>query len=286
MLHDNTGSESHSKFAKSAMHRVPSLPVPPTGMEGHGDPADKAKFRVPTIPVPDLIDEIRQRYRVRRFFMKQRIALENRLAALIRIALGWTLELPERERKRIEKKAAKLIKDGGGELFTRVVAVTKLATKPITKDENALIRELEKLAVQLPVWNSFGTKVRGFGALSLANIVGEAGNLSNYPDKSKLWKRMGVGLVDGKRQGAPGPNATKEDWIKHGYTPRRRSAMWNIGNSLVKGNQDGDYRMAYLARKRVKLECGYTRKHADLDAQRYMEKRFLRDLLRAWKAVT
>jgi hypothetical protein len=163
---------------------------------------------------------------------------------------------------------------------------------------------MARLAKSLPVWEQFAEAVRGFGPGSLAVIIGEAGDLSNYSTHSKLWKRMGLAVINGIRQGGLKKTSGKESWIEHGYSPLRRSRMWNIGDTLIKGNKDGPYRSAYLARKQYERDraesngitvlpaakisksiaaASMSDGHVHLRAQRYMEKRLLRDLWKAWR---
>jgi hypothetical protein len=61
--------------------------------------------------------------------------------------------------------------------------------------------------------------------------------------------------------------------------------MWNIGDALIKGNRAGKYRTFYLRRKEYELQRDPEMKpiKAHRRAQRYMEKRLLRDLWRAWR---
>jgi hypothetical protein len=113
---------------------------------------------------------------------------------------------------------------------------------------------------------------------------------------------MGLGCMDGNRQGNPGPGATSEDWIAHKYSPRRRSAMFVIGDTMLK--KRSTYRDLYDERKIYEQEkaraAGLTiapaakipakRKHEfisegviHLRSKRYMEKRLLRDLWVAWR---
>jgi len=232
------------------------------------------------------IDQIRTHHRDRMFAMNQRIRLENALSAFIRTQLGWQQALPEPERKKIEKAAKQLIKDGGGD-FAEIVAASKAAAKPFVKIENMHVREMEKLAESLPVWDAFGAGIWCFGPASLATILGIAGDLSNYPTHSHLWKRCGLAVIDERRQGNPGPHASAEEWIRHGYSPRRRSLIYVIGAALVKrnGERDGRYRAVYDRRKAYELERGMPKGHAHNRAQRYMEKKLLRNLWNAWRVL-
>lgn len=151
----------------------------------------------------------------------------------------------------------------------------------IHKNRLAPERNMAKLAKRLPVY-SFVEGVHGFGAIGLAQIVGEAGDLSNYANPAKLWKRMGLAVINGKSQRrVAGAGA-----LEHGYSPQRRSIMYCIGDSMIK--KQNAYRELYLARKIVeeqKMPEG-TKLHWHRRAQRYMEKRLLRDLWRAWRDET
>jgi hypothetical protein len=115
-------------------------------------------------------------------------------------------------------------------------------------------------------------------------IVAEAGDLNNYANPAKIWKRMGLAVFDGKRQGGLPKTASAEEWIAHGYTRKRRSLMWNIGDALIKGNRDGEYRTLYLQRKDYEVARDPEMKpiQAHRRAQRVMEKALLRDLWVAW----
>ena len=45
---------------------------------------------------------------------------------------------------------------------------------------------------------------------------------------------MGTAVIDGERQ-----RRVKADALKHGYSPSRRSVLWNIANGLVGGMGNG-----------------------------------------------
>lgn len=164
--------------------------------------------------------------------------------------------------------------------------------------------ELEKsmsgLARSLPVW-PWVESVKGFGAMGLAIIVGEAGDIAGYANPGKLWKRLGLAPFDGlaasswKRSAAP-RKLTAEEWIGIGYNQRRRSASWTIADSLLR--QPGPYADAYRARRVYECEknpeflTGKTNaktgnpqvtKQCDLRARRYAEKRLIKHLWQAWR---
>jgi hypothetical protein len=142
-------------------------------------------------------------------------------------------------------------------------------------------KRLTKLVQQHPVWHDFAEPICGFGAIGLGQIIGEAGDLSNYANPAKLWKRFGVGLVNGERQRK---SLDKEKALAFGYNPRRRSVLHVIGDSLIK--KQNPYRELYLQRKEYeKAKATQLAPMAHhLRALRYVEKRLLRDLWRAWTA--
>ncbi|MDZ7735908.1 MAG: hypothetical protein U5P41_07265 [Gammaproteobacteria bacterium] len=112
----------------------------------------------------------------------------------------------------------------------------------------------------LPVWPRLAD-IRGLGSLGLALIVGAAGNLSDYPDHSKLWKRLGLAVIDGGRQRRVAGN--NDLAVRHGYSPQRRADIWRIGDSLFRAQSErvdketgellraaGPWREVYDARRR------------------------------------
>jgi hypothetical protein len=119
--------------------------------------------------------------------------------------------------------------------------------------------------------------------------------------RERVWKRLGLAVIDGVRQGGLPKSASKDDWIAHGYSRVRRSRMFVIGDALIKAN--GEYRAVYLARKEYErqraeaagltvapaLKIPKARANEFISdgiihrrAQRYREKRLLRDLWQAW----
>jgi hypothetical protein len=259
---------------------------------------------------------IRGHHRTRRFAMEQRKRADLSLGAFLRSALGWRKDLPDAERKKIAEQAKALVTLGEKALKGKPVEIDEpayeeweglitaalMARAPFDAVEKQATKAMEKLAKATPVWQEWGQHVKGFGPVSLAVIIGEAGDLSNYPKKGHLWKRLGLALVDGVRQGGLSKGASKDAWIAHGYNATRRSQVYVIGDVMVKVGDH--YRKLYLARKeyeRIKAElAGLTVApsakipkgkaaeymsdgHIHKRAQRYMEKILLRDLWGAWR---
>jgi len=230
------------------------------------------------------IDQIRYWHRQRCFAMEQRKRIDLALGSFLRMMLGWSLALSDAERKNIADQASALMDEPEGE-WAQVIAASAAARAPFATIEKNALKQMEKLAKALPVWPIYCENVRGFGAASLAVIIGETGDLSNYSTIAKLWKRLGLAVFDETRQGGLAKGASAEAWIKHGYSPQRRSRMWNIGDTIIKGNRDGYYRMLYLKRKTYELARDPEMKpiKAHRRAQRYMEKCLLKHLWQAWR---
>jgi len=141
-------------------------------------------------------------------------------------------------------------------------------------------KELLKLVKPLPIMAWAGA-VKGLGLPSVAAIIGEAGDLGNYSNPGKLWKRMGLAVIDGKSQGK---RTNAEEALRHGYSPVRRSEMHVIGDCLVRAG--GPYADLYRARKATEMEReGITKMHAHKRALRYIEKRLLREMWQAWRGT-
>jgi hypothetical protein len=158
-----------------------------------------------------------------------------------------------------------------------------IARDAISEEREAAEKRLAKAAKQLPAF-AWVEATRGISAVSFGQIIGECGDLSNYANPAKVWKRMGLAVFDGERQRRV---ADAELAVKYGYSPRRRSIMYVVGENLIRANNP-DYRAIYDARKAYEIERAPDMKpaHSHNRAKRYIEKRLLRDLWRAWRAAT
>jgi len=163
------------------------------------------------------------------------------------------------------------------------------------KDEEKV---LTKLGKTLPVW-AWCEEIRGVGPLSLAQIIGETGDLFLYANPGKVWKRLGLAPFNGRAcstwrmQGG----ATADDWVEMGYSPVRRSVAFNVGECFIKAG--GKYKEIYDEKKAEYLErewCGKchpkgeteprehcTPAHAHNRAHRYMVKKFIKHLWQEWR---
>lgn len=160
------------------------------------------------------------------------------------------------------------------------------ARTPLEAARKAQEKELARLAKGLPIAHVVDG-IRGLNHNSLAAIVGECGDLSAYRDHSAVWKRCGLAVIDGKRQRRV---SDAEDALEHGYSPTRRSVIWNVGEALFKaqGKDEtaGPYRRIYDQRKEIEAQRTASAAHAHAAACRYMTKRLMRDLFNEWRAVS
>jgi hypothetical protein len=183
------------------------------------------------------------------------------------------------------------------------------------EQERALIeKSIVKLAKTLPAYE-WAMSQRGIDK-GFAWIIGEAGDVGSYKSVSALWKRMGLAVFDGERQRK---KTNAEEALLHGYSPSRRSVMWNVGCSLIGAmgrgprpspgedisqREDWSYWQKLFV-ERCRYECqrdpenmplkivekgdeqreSYT-KHTQSRAKRYVEKRFLRKLYAQWRLET
>lgn len=169
---------------------------------------------------------------------------------------------------------------------------------PYKATEKAIVAHVRTL----PIW-TWAKGVKGIAENSLGQILGETGDLSNYSNPAKLWKRMGLGLVNGHRQqfwsgDRKGFTRTEnvEMATEMGYSARRRSLMHVVGSNLIRA-RNVEYGKVYRDRKALELtklpekdpatgKKNKSRKsHAHKRALRYMEKRFLLELWKAWRGL-
>lgn len=180
--------------------------------------------------------------------------------------------------------------------------LTEAATSPL-KNARALLQSpykaeskaMDRIVKALPVWK-WAEGVRGIGSSILAQIIAETGDLSKYANPAKVWKRMGLALVRGHRQqfwSATRAGFTRSENVQMaeemGYVARRRALMAVTGDCIIRA-KNPHYGVIYREYKKRKIkelppkEKG-RKMHAHKMALRYIEKRFLLDLWKAWRAT-
>lgn len=166
-----------------------------------------------------------------------------------------------------------------------------VSRETIVAAKRQIERGLEHDVQLLPIWPRVAA-TRGLGALGFASIIGESGDLSNYSSYSKLWKRLGLAVIDGARQ----RRVTGAAALAHGYSASRRAIVWQVGSSLFRAQSErrdretgdvvreaGPYRQGYDARKAYERPRVASAAHAHNRATRYMEKKLIRNIWRAWR---
>lgn len=259
----------------------------------------------------DTIDQIVELNRIRNDYLNEERSLTLRLRAITRQVAGG-------KGKPADDLYAALLKGNAPVPVQARCRGLLEARDIITAQKKEAERPMLRLAKELPCYD-WMLEQHGFGALGFAQIVAECGDLSRYYSVKCLYKRMGVGLVDGQRQRKVKDAALAK---RMGYNPRRRSMLHNIGESIVKAGgpwrEVYDERKAYVvarcaekgvevieaARLRAELkrrgaavppegakiplalveEHGLrSAKHVHVDAMRRMEKRLLSALFEQWK---
>ncbi len=258
------------KRRKSASRTVsPILDVPSS--DAPSTPESSARKKVSsTFVVPDSLAAIREQYRVRQDVLRAQLVLGNQAHAIARRTLG--------KNKDDEVTPAELKEHTPPWIKTMIEL-------PMAQRKH-LERDIEKAVKALEIWKQFGEGVRGFGALSMGALIGERAIPSDFPTVAKLWKYMGMAVINGERQRKC---ADRDKAIEHAYCPRRRALMFVIGDTLIRAK--GEYKAIYDARK--PLEAAKLDKEgkpvrpivAHKRAKRYMEKRLLREFWKAWRRV-
>jgi len=225
----------------------------------------------------DLIAELILQCRIRKQILRAKTRMSNQIDAQERLISGKLKVGKEAKNKFVISPVARAAAEHAS-------PVLSVHLKALADDQKPYDKAIEKLAKQLPVWEWVDRDVRGCGASMLGQIIGETGDLSNYENPAKVWKRMGLAVMpDGKRQ----RRVTGDEAIQHGYDAERRSLMYVLGDCLVKQNGEGAYRRLYDARKALELErlpadAKGRQGWAHARASRYMQKRFLVHLWEHW----
>ena len=247
----------------------------------------------------------------RRFVIKAKNRQVNAAEALIRRVLGFDPNATEKEREAVRARAQRMaLRAFAGkpqlpedeEDFNEVatdIHVVALAIEPLVKRRKEIEKDMVLAARALPV-AQFAKGVAGFGEIGLAVLVGETGDLSNYPNFRHVWKRLGLMPFDGKacsiwRRSGGMPAG---GWERVGYSPQRRAEIHAcVAESMSKhqleaaaktdtefGKPKGKYGHVYVARReKMKLaQPAWPKAHAKMDAMRIMTKALVADLWLAW----
>lgn len=261
-------------------------------------------------PNTETVAEIVQLHRLRQDMIRAQTKLSLQGQAALRFMFQRdedfaSDEAKEKARKRNKSLYRQVVADPAHELYG-FVAPYMLAAELLEAQRAVYEKALVKAAKRLPVYE-WVKGVKGFGDISFATIVGECGDIGTYKSVSAVWKRLGLAVINGKRQGAPGEGATKEDWIEHGYNKQRRSVSYIAREHVIGGMgkwrpefgsdlaDASYYQRVYAERARYeaeKLGLPVTesdkgkesyKKHVAMRAHRYVEKRLIKHLYLEWR---
>lgn len=271
------------------------------------------------VPHAATIRSLVELQRQRCFCIKSQSRCDRSAEAFVARYLGYRADMPEAERAKIWKQVSafrkKVERDGGlseadaaeGEegrsdvdnlptpaIFACIPIILNSATARASWDTHRanVEKQMRKLARSLPVL-PWVESVPGFGDLGLAIIIGEAGDLSSYATKERVWKRLGLAVIAGERQQR---KRDPEEAAAHGYNPRRRAEIWTLADSLFRhqwrGEKDGApahpigrYGEVYATRKANTRTREWTPAHREADARRVMTKILVEDLWKSWLAA-
>lgn len=290
--------EGQTSPADKAIVDVPSSS--PQSRDGHVDCADKA---VSLVPVSASIDQLAELQVRRKFYIGTVNKQTNAIKALVRRGLGWRYDEEEGDREKVNGRAARIVaaamsgkeqKPEDAEVFGALsfdLAVVSAAIEPCQKARHEIELDMKRTVRKLPIY-VWAKSVHGLGELGLAVILAEAGDLSKYPKKGHLWKRLGLAPFEGQAYSTwrmkGGLNA--EEWTEAGYSPRRRAEIYAVISEPLFRAQSvacGPYREAYDRRRELTAVThpGWSKAHSHMDGLRIMTKLMIRDLWNEWNRL-
>ncbi len=266
------------------------------------------------VDVADISLRLQQLKKERDSVLKSRMSIENRLASVAAQIIGYHSGMDAKERKE-HWKAAKVIilrMLGGKEvvgltddqliIIQALVLPCKATLESFEATNKKYMKKLSKLAESLPVW-SWVKKIRGVGSLTLANVIGETGDLNNYIEPAKVWKRLGCHPYEKNGETHMGKawnvhswheeSMSKKNWVEYGYVGRRRSVMFNLTEAITLqcGGKNVDKQGSdnFLTRRYLEARSAAKKTHPDwpdchlhAHANLLMGKRFLLELWLEW----
>lgn len=316
-------------------HKVGGYQLDSAAVDGGGaDGAMEQDQPAPPPPHP-FTSALIQLQRQRTFAIKSQQRIDRACESFIASSLGFGVDLDQKQRKDIFARAGRIrrtVEKGAGGASNAIVstppnkrparakqepptsatddAAVAAACSPIILNSlqarkawdglrKTVEAEMRKLAEALPVW-PWAKSVKGFGALGVAIIAAEAsgprGDVGSYATKERLWKRLGLAVIEGERQRRV---SNIEAAGVHGYNPRRRAEIWTIGDSMFRhqwaGADDdaglaahptGPYGAVYMRRKAHTAQReAWNGMRKEADARRIMCKALVEDYWRVWRGL-
>jgi hypothetical protein len=290
--HDDAGRDDHAHVAFDV--------APASSPKAEAGQLSCAAKAEETSSASALIDQLAELQVRRKFYIAATNKQTNAIKALVRRGLGWRYDEEETDREKVNGRAARIVAAAlGGKpqkpedeaiygALSADLAVVAAAIEPMTAARHQIELEMQRIVRKLPI-NAWAKQVRGLGEKGLAVILAEAGDLSGYPKKGHLWKRLGLAPYEGMAYSTwrMKGGLSAEDWTEAGYSPRRRAEIFSvIGDPLFRAQSvaQGPYRAVYDRRRALTGEThpDWTKAHSHADALRVMTKIMLRDLWREW----
>ena len=143
--------------------------------------------------------------------MKIEQKLDRALSRYLRLnATDWNPKMDANEREAKNKEVKEIIKAtraGEDSEWAEIVEVTDKARRPADMMRENSEKLMAALAMTLPVYPWIEAQ-RGAGALGLATVVAEAGDLGELSIPAHLWSRLGFAPYDG----CAGSTWKRETW--------------------------------------------------------------------------
>lgn len=230
------------------------------------------------------------------------------------------LQLEDLHRKRQDYMKSRIMINNQVKAITRRLTKAGVDEEQITAHTSSIVDNMEsfdavetayekqmiKIGKQLPLHDWY-CQNEGCSDLGFCMLLAEIGDMKNYANPAKVWKRMGLSVQNGRaeKNDVKGQNT--------GYSKRRRMIAFMVSSSIIK--KHGHYREVYDVRKAYEVERdqnGGTLEYIeenrarmtnqfkspenkkliknnhlpksviDLRAQRYMVKRLLCDMWNEW----
>jgi hypothetical protein len=186
-------------------------------------------------------------HRQARFALKSQSRVDRSLEAFIRVnVFNFNPHGETKEIERISKATLDLLKAiRRGETpdeyaaLVPIINASDISSQPWADIRANCEKQMQKLAATTPGF-ALVTETKGFGALGLAQIIGETGDLSKYATVSKLWKRMGYAPMNGyaasswRTNRADGSKLSSDEWVALGYSPERYSIAYSLADSMFR----------------------------------------------------
>lgn len=250
----------------------------------------------------------------RKFAIQMEMGIMQRISARVVRAIRLDHDASEASRKSAWGRAERIVRrslsgkpqdDADKEIADALsgnLAMSAATLAPVSVFRDQVETRMRAKAERLPAFSLTG-RTPGFKAIGLAVIIGEAGNLSNYATKRKLWRRLGLGMAPGHEAHAYSTwgwmkQLSAEEWTRAGYSKKRLGQIYGVVTvPLFMNKAKNRYGEFYGARRAhtaithptgTLAECRadpnrWTPGHSHMDGQRIMTKELISDLWSEWR---